>query len=434
MSKRVVFTIVAKNYTGLATILGNSIKEHSEDTTFVVFIADEINQDFSFPETGFIYLIAKETIAIDNSTWTEMAFKYNLTEFCTAIKPFCFTYLFDKYGAENIIYFDPDILLFSSLNPVWNVLQEKDIIITPHIVTPETIYSGVFPETNILATGIYNLGFIGIKKTPTSTAFINWWQNRLTEKCFIDKIEGLFTDQKWIDFLPALFDSSKIEISKNLGLNAAPWNFYERKFIKEDGTWYITNRITGQDKDPLIFVHFSGFNYKELNANAASNKNIFNLKVYDDIMPVLESYAAIIKQSDYAAYFNYSYTYGCFDNGQTIVHFHRRLFRRLLMDSNETGNPFLTGGKQSFYTMLAKAKLVLSSDLANVDKLNERNFDSFASKLRTLNILHRSLKKLLGARYYFLFAKLMLRYYRPENQVFLIDKKYMKVSFKNEHY
>lgn len=434
MTNRIVFTIVAKNYSGLAAILGDSVLQNSTNTTFIVFIADEIDADFKVPHGEAIYIPAKTSLGINAETWDEMAFKYNLTEFCTAIKPYCFSYLMKAKDASQFMYVDPDILFFSNLQPIWDYLLTKDIIITPHIVTPEILYTGAIPETNILTTGIYNLGFIAVNKTETTLAFIAWWQNRLTDNCFADKAEGLFTDQKWVDFLPALFDSSKIEISKNLGMNVAPWNFYERQFVIENNEWFVTNRITGRDKYKLIFVHFSGFNYQDIEANLSANKNILHLKLYDDVKPVMHLYSSIIKKSNIKAYFNYKYTYNYFANGKPILHFHRRLYRRLLLDKYIKGNPFIAEDKTAFYNLLEKAHLLPAKGAEDTDKLNERNFENFEKKLYLLNILHKTAKRLIGTKNYLLFSKFMLRYHRPENQPFLIDKKFMKISFKNEHY
>jgi len=433
MPGNIVFTIVAKNYTGLACVLGEAVQKHSPGTRFVICIADELDKGVSFTVNGFDYFIAKDALGIEIEQWEEMAFKYNITEFCTAIKPYCFEYLLKKYDVENIIYFDPDIYIYSSLQPVWNILQEKDIIITPHITTPQDEYSGDILENSILATGIYNLGFLALRNTALTATFIKWWQKRLTDKSFADKIDGLYTDQKWIDFLPALFDTAKIHISKNLGLNIAPWNFYEREVINENGEWVIKNRITGEGKTPLIFFHFSGFNYKQLNVDAA-NKNIPFLKTYTDILPLISGYSTIIKQSTVADYFNYAYSYNYFSNGRPIMQFHRRLYRRLIEDGKVIKHPFLAGAGNTFYSLLHKAGLLVNDKDAGAEKLNERSFDGFEGKLYKINIFHKGLKRMLGAKNYFLFSKFMARYHRPENQVFLLKDEYIKNSYKSEHY
>ena len=43
--KKCVFSIVAKNYIGLATILGNSLKKFDNDIDFFVLVADEFTSE-----------------------------------------------------------------------------------------------------------------------------------------------------------------------------------------------------------------------------------------------------------------------------------------------------------------------------------------------------------------------------------------------------
>ena len=47
MMKKSIFTIVAKNYIGLAQILNNSISKYNKDIDFYIFVADEFEQ---YPE------------------------------------------------------------------------------------------------------------------------------------------------------------------------------------------------------------------------------------------------------------------------------------------------------------------------------------------------------------------------------------------------
>ena len=100
------FTIVAKNYIGLAMILEKSIKRYYTDLDFFIVVADEPSSELSDMPENIIF--AKDELGIDNKKWYEMAFKYDLTEFCTAIKPDSILYILSQ-GYEKVIYLDPDI-------------------------------------------------------------------------------------------------------------------------------------------------------------------------------------------------------------------------------------------------------------------------------------------------------------------------------------
>ena len=90
MSNRCVFTIVAKNYVGLANLLQKSLNAHVKDLDFFICVADELDES-DYPDN---VIELKDKVDIDTNLWQEMSFKYNLTEFCTAVKPFAFKYLF----------------------------------------------------------------------------------------------------------------------------------------------------------------------------------------------------------------------------------------------------------------------------------------------------------------------------------------------------
>ena len=80
MAQRCVFTIVAKNYVGLANLLQKSLKQHTQELDFYICVADELDNS-DYPEN---VIELKDKVDIEASLWLEMSFKYNLTEFCTA--------------------------------------------------------------------------------------------------------------------------------------------------------------------------------------------------------------------------------------------------------------------------------------------------------------------------------------------------------------
>src|SRR5882757_167696 len=129
MNKNVVFTICAKNYIGLAQILGNSLKKVNPDVDYYIFVADELSEvnDITIPENVIECKYALKDF-VDSDKWNEMAFKYSLTEFCTSIKAFCFKYLFETKKYEKVIFLDPDIYVFSTFDDILSELDACKII------------------------------------------------------------------------------------------------------------------------------------------------------------------------------------------------------------------------------------------------------------------------------------------------------------------
>ena len=199
--KNCAFTIVAKNYIGLAQILEKSIREYYNDLLFYIIVADEIDNELK-KELSTNILVAKETLNITPETWENMSFKYNLTEFCTSIKPASFRYLLDNTESEKIIYLDPDIYFYNSIGLIFDMLSDCDILLTPHITQITEFVESDSPENVWLSCGMFNLGFCGISRSITADKMLAWWHNRLIDNCYIDGYDSLFTDQKWMDFLP----------------------------------------------------------------------------------------------------------------------------------------------------------------------------------------------------------------------------------------
>lgn len=422
-----IFTICAKNYIGLALVLEKSIKQHNQGYSFYIFVADELPPDdrASLPNNVIEARMALNDL-IPSELLEEMAFKYNLTEFCTSIKPFCFQYLFNDLKQDKAIYLDPDILTFSSFEPLFIQLETVNIILTPHVTTFNKEYNGERPEKGLLSTGVYNLGFLALKNDDASLKMLIWWGERLKNQCYIDALDSYFTDQRWMDFLPCFFDTNELLISKHLGLNVAPWNFFEREVFKENENWMVKNRQESNEKRfPLVFVHFSGYDYKSLIQRKVVQNNIQNLGAYPDIAEVCSVYAdfLIAEVETFNLYIKYSYTYGTFDNGIEITNFQRRIFRGLIEENNVISKPFSTK-RNSFYEILANKGLLFKSSTDNIDKLNKLNMPDSSRKLKKINTLMRIMFKLIGLKNYILLLRLMRPYSRIENQLHLVDKSY----------
>jgi lipopolysaccharide biosynthesis glycosyltransferase len=217
MNRNVAFTICAKNYLAQAFTLKESFEIHNPNCDFFIFLSDDSEG------------IADSVITLEDSwipDWKKMAFKYNVIEFSTSVKPFCFKKLFQE-NYDKIIYLDPDIYVTNPLDEIFDFLENKTIVLTPHYCNIQTEYTGSITEEEILFVGIYNLGFTAIKNNLIGLKIIDWWMNRLSNKCYADKIDALHVDQKWMDFIPAFFPNDVL-ITHHMGINPAIWNLHER--------------------------------------------------------------------------------------------------------------------------------------------------------------------------------------------------------------
>lgn len=406
---KAIFTIVTKNYLPLATILGDSIRKLHKEIPFYIFIADEINEEFK-ELTPPYPIIELDKLKIDNIQ--EMTFKYNVTEFCTAVKPYCFEYLFEA-GYEKIIYLDPDIYVFSSLENIFSKLDSYAFVLTPHLTKPEVIYTGILPEGGFLNNGTFNLGFLALSNVSPVPDFLPWWKERLNDKCYVDLVDGYFTDQKWIDFVPTLF--SNFYVLKSPAYNLAIWNLHEREVMEDEGIFKTKHRGNNFDNwEEIVFVHFSSFSF----GNNSDKTRFFPLPLnrYIDFEFVAEFYRKQLMQSEFSSFqkrFKYSYQF--FSNGIPVLKFHRRFFRRMISVGYKFNSPFDVNDR--FYKALKRQKLVYS----NIENISAKDTEEIDEKVKVLNRFFSIFRHIVGIKRYALFCRLATRYFRYENQVFLLN-------------
>ena len=248
-SEIVFFTICSRNFMAFARTLHASLVRFYPGAHFVVALCDD-QKDFppfvaANEPFDFVYL---DDLGIPD--WREMSQRYNVTEFNTAIKPFVFLHLFEKKDAAYVVYFDPDIYVIDHLTEIEAAFSEgADVILTPHMLEPNE--RAEMNERRLLQYGIYNLGFVGVARTPKSLDIMRWWGRRLERECIIKRDEGLFVDQKWADNFPAFF--ARPRILHHPGYNIAYWNLSNRS-VKWAGDCWLVNGL------PVRFVHFSGNN------------------------------------------------------------------------------------------------------------------------------------------------------------------------------
>lgn len=248
---KVIFTLCSVNYFAQAHTLGESIQQNCPDVTFVIGLVDFIHtKSIEKDRIPPFEIIEVSKIGIQN--FKGMCDRYDITELNTAVKPYYFNHLFHKFPkATSVIYLDPDIIVFDPLTDLYSQLATHSIVVTPHILSP--YYDNKWQsEADLVKSGIYNLGFIGVSRSQEGLRFIRWWMDKLVFGAKNDLCRGLFTDQHWIDFVPIFFD--KVCIDRDPGYNVAYWNLHERFCNFIDNQWVIN------DTYPIHFFHFSGYN------------------------------------------------------------------------------------------------------------------------------------------------------------------------------
>lgn len=262
MKKIHVYTSAAFNYIPKVRMLFESLRRHHPEFVLHLALADQIAPGIDLSTEPFDEIHPVEELDIPNlRRWI---FCHRIVELATAIKPFALQKLLARDDCEAVLYMDPDTVAFSRLDDVVATLRERSVVLTPHLTMPEQSVEAVMDnEISCLKHGVYNLGFVGVKADVQGREFAHWWGDRIYRFCRDDIPNGLFTDQRWIDLVPAFFDN--VGILRTPRLNVATWNLRRRIL---EGSVEKGLRVNGE---PLGFYHFTGFDSGAHKAMADKN-------------------------------------------------------------------------------------------------------------------------------------------------------------------
>lgn len=274
----IAFTICSNNYLAHAKTLGDSFLEFHPDAKFIIGLVDKLDASFDYSVFSKFIIIPVEKL--DIPYFEDLNKKYNIVELNTAVKPFYFHYLFGVYKPEKLLYIDPDILVTSHFDEVFAVLDDKNIVITPHICKPiDDEYAPT--DYHTLRGGVFNLGFIALSHYKKVKEFLDWWGERVIKYGFADFSRNMFYDQLWINYVPTFYDN--YFILKHPGYNMANWNLHERELFVKEKQYVVNNEY------PLRFFHFSSYKYNKPE-QICSYLTRFDFNNRPDLIPLFKDY------------------------------------------------------------------------------------------------------------------------------------------------
>jgi hypothetical protein len=243
MNDWAVVTVVTRNYLHFARALASSVRQVHPEADVIVCLVDEAPVGWQRDQEPFKVIFARE-LGIQN--WSRFLFQYTPFELTCALKPFVLKHIFNTTGISKLLYLDGDIFVSGRLDELLDKLDSASVILTPHLTRPLSLAEPDRWEMDVLDTGIFNGGFIGVRNTGAARAMLDWWAARTRHWC---KWNINHLDQGWLDAVPALFDGVVIE--RGAQYNAAVWNTGARDF-SEDAQGRMN--VDGQ---PLAFFHFA---------------------------------------------------------------------------------------------------------------------------------------------------------------------------------
>lgn len=319
-------TVIAKNYLPMARVLAESLHRHHPEIPFIVLFLDD-TAGFVDADSEPFYSLQAIQLPIRNVRG--LLFKYNVLEASTAVKPYLLEQLFTAHSFSKLVYFDPDILIMSRLPELLHALDQSQVLLTPHIMSPYED-SKAPSDLDILRAGSYNLGFIALRNTPETSRLLRWWQSKVYHHCLHAVEMGLFVDQRWMDMVPGLFDG--VHIFRHPGYNVAYWNLHERRL-------HLREQDVTVNGEPCRFFHFSGFDPYNL-SRVSKHQNRFNLKRIGETRKLFEHYRDLLLSHGWETTHKWPYSYNYFQNGWRVPEEARRYYWSLGEEVAELGDPF----------------------------------------------------------------------------------------------
>ena len=322
-----VCTIIAANYWPQARVLRESLLHTNPSATFTILLVDDEACELDLgPDAGNVLRLAD--IGLTREAIHHLAAIYDVTELSTAVKPLLLKRLVSASN-EVAVYLDPDIRVYGSLNDLVALGGTHGIVLTPHTMTAFPRDDQRLASADLLAAGVFNLGFIAVG--PSAVPFLDWWWEQTERNALSDISQMMFTDQRWVDFVPCLFDH---HILKDPGYNVAYWNLHGRR-LTWDGERYDVDGV------PLRFFHFSGYDPRQpwmLSKHQSETPRVL-LSEQPVVARICGEYAKALEEVRNPILAQRPYGWARTRSGLPLTVRMRRLFRQALLNAEITSRP-----------------------------------------------------------------------------------------------
>jgi hypothetical protein len=401
----VIFTACSVNYLSKAVAMCLSALDHEPQASLIVLLVDA-KRDVQLHDSRIRILWAED---LDFPEYLKCAFKYNIIEFNTALKPFVALHLLASY--ERVIYLDPDTCVFSPLATVHAGLEVYPAVFTPHALSPYK-GDGRPSDRDLLRFGACNLGFFAVRRSESAQKMLRWWHDRCRLDCFYEPHLGLGVDQKWIDLAFSFFEG--MGILRDPGLNVAFWNLHERQISNNSNGWRVNNEAA------LGFVHFSSFVHSDEQA-VADKQTRYPVGSRQDFILAGVVYRDYLKRAEALVIVeDPCYRYGQFENGDAISPALRRFYA--ISDSPDikaATNPFISNG--AVHRFAQKHRLISSEQVATTHA-NFKVQTRYHRQQKIITSAFRLALRILGPDRYFNLMRYLAHYSSLLNQGNLLRK------------
>jgi hypothetical protein len=313
-------TTVAKNYLAYARVVAESWRRAHPSSPFIVLVLDGHDSELD--------VITPEQLGLDPDELMVQRAMYDRLELATALKPHLLAALL-RQGFDSVVFVDPDMDIFGSLDDVGFAAADYGIALCPHVLGPIPTDGCSPTEPELQAGGVFNSGLIAVGSS--AEPFLDWWAGRLARDCVFDQKANLFVDQRPLDWVPSYFPHV---VLRDPALNVAYWNLHERP-LSEGARGYEVGGV------PLKLFHFSGFAPESPDLLTTHTWSQPRLRTQMDGHPALcklcAEYAAKVMRAGHSAIQSRAYGFGVTAGGAPLTSTDRRVYRAALVQAERSG-------------------------------------------------------------------------------------------------
>jgi hypothetical protein len=343
-------TVATRNYLADARLAAQSFLDHHPGSRFVILVLDGDHM----PPAGWshrdVEIVTPTEVGFDSDELLRMAAIYDPAELACALKPWALRRALTH--AEVAIYVDGDVEILAPMPELIDAGRDHAVVLVPHLLEPMPRDGRLPDEPGLLGAGIYNGGLLACG--PGSEPFLAWLDVRLRRDGLYQPALMLHADQRWLDFVPALFDH---HILRDPTYDVAYWNLHERPTAWLDGRLCVFDR-------PVRCFHYSGLSDARpwlLSEFAADRPRVTLAElpaVAHQCRAWLERRRAVGAEADRALGYHWAHT----ARGVALDGRARWLFRSALLaaEADPTGttpappSPFATDGGEAWETWLRR--------------------------------------------------------------------------------
>ncbi len=310
-------TVITMDRLAHARVLAESFIEHHPAGRVWALVVDDHDHELDPAGEPFIVLRPRET---DCPAIERMRVTYDAVGYTVAFKPWLLLHVLKE--TPFIVYLDSDIQVFAPFNELDDC--SASVCVTPHLLEPLPCDGKRPSETDVLVAGVFNTGFVGVRRGEHAERFLTLWAERLIWGCVVNPDRGLYIDQRWLDLLVAMADD--VRVMREPGYNVAYWNLTERALTRGPDGWLVNGQT-------LRFYHFSSFDPRQPET-LSSQCDRFVSGDLPEVADLCATYASLLHEHGFAAAASHRYPYNVMPCG-LVLDPHVRLLIRDGLESGE---------------------------------------------------------------------------------------------------